>query len=80
MCPAGITQYQPARYLRTQQTAESYSAPDGEMFFNPPPLGATVMQGAPDARSLQEEQLRWDLLSQGQGLFLKQTHQSTNLR
>ena len=39
----------------------------------PPPLGATAMQGAPDPRSRREEPLRWDLLSQGRGLFLKQT-------
>jgi hypothetical protein len=42
-----------------------------------PPLDATVMQGAPDPRSLREP-LRWDRLSQGQGLFLKQTRPSTN--
>jgi hypothetical protein len=46
----------------------------------PPPLGATAMQGAPDPRSRREEPLRWDLLSQGRGLFLKQTHPSTDRR
>ena len=39
----------------------------------PPPLGATAMQGAPDPRSRREEPLRWDPLSRGRGLFLKQT-------
>ncbi len=46
----------------------------------PPPLVATVIQGAPDPRSRRGNPLRWDLLSQGRGLFLKQTHPSIDRR
>jgi len=51
--------------------------PDGEMFINdtPPPLG--VLPGGRQRRQTHvhgwELPLRWDLLSQGRGLFLKQT-------
>ena len=59
-------------------------APDGEVFIydTPPPLGA--LPGGRQGRQTHvhgwELPLRWDLLSQGRGLFLKQTHPSTDRR
>jgi hypothetical protein len=64
-----------------QVSSMGYGIPMERCLLNiPPPLGATAMQGAPDPRSRREEPLRWDLLSQGRGLFLKQTHPSTDRR
>jgi hypothetical protein len=67
-----------------RNAAGSFQHPDVEMFINdtPLPLGVTVLPGGTQAGRRQRRQthvhgwelpLRWDLLSQGRGLFLKQT-------
>jgi hypothetical protein len=63
-----------------QETTKAKKAkpiPDGEMLINDtsplPRRPARRQARAPDPRSRQEEPLRWDLLSQVRGLFLKQT-------
>lgn len=52
--------------------------PDGEMFINDTSLPLGALPGGRRGRQTHvhgwELPLRWDLLSQGRGLFLKQTH------
>jgi hypothetical protein len=65
------------RTASTSDVTGGRGHPDGEVFIDdtpPPPRRPARRQArAPDPRSRREEPLRWDPLSRGRGLFLKQT-------
>jgi len=60
-----------------------WSQPDGEVFIkhsSPPRRHCHTGGARPTFTEGNPGPLRWDLLSQGRGLFLKQTHPSTDRR